>query len=827
MTYDNRPNHGLKRLASSALIAITCTWGASAYALNMGKLTVTSKLDEPFSAVITLNNVSDSEFVSLVPELASKSEFARASIIQLPYLKNMRFESVRDTNGRAQVRVTSDKPITEPYVQFLVALEWSGGKILHEYTALLSPQEYASTTSAITTPSVAEVSPEPADVEQPQVVLTNDGVQLQAPAPAEASGEAPAIASDIAFSGDQYGPVKRGDTLWGIASKIDRPSGVNLNEMMTAIVSANPDAFNNGNQNILLVGSVLSIPGSVTNSVPGTTAIASSDGSSSTGSSVSIDSTQTQEASPSTGQAIADSSSSGQTAESTSEPLLKIVGADLREYSAQDRISAEQIAAARQSFDPNDMPGAVQALTTRIVLLEESILARDLENQELRERMRFLEDKFERSARVLEEFRNAAKVLEFEQPDLALLQNQEPANVEVLGVESADSLAGATNSVEQDGASVADTIEVQANSNVTASVEEILQAANTGAPATDDGNEATPVAALASTWWQRLSSNLAFDAQAKKFTLIGVILASILGLLTIRRRRKSDELQIEKAIHDAENAQEEHSNLSGSSLARAAENVEKEFDPIAEAKVYIAYGRQEEAEQVLRDALDKDPDHPEVALELLDVYRRGNDIRGFSEYASDLKSRWPISHPDKWQRVVDMGREYLPGHELFEDDGLGAVDEDLGLALSSLADTDSEDSDLSVTSLDGENNTEKRNPYLAVDNVSNSETPGSVDFVADTAVSSKVTKDTADVSNTGTNGANNNGNGSTDTDQFDESTVQWDGVGTKINLAKAYIDMGDIENARDLIEQAMKEGSDQQREQASVLATQLAANLHS
>ncbi|MDH3694250.1 MAG: hypothetical protein OER96_06745, partial [Gammaproteobacteria bacterium] len=553
------------------------------------------------------------------------------------------------------------------------------------------------------------------------------------------------------------------------------------------------------------------------------------DGSSNTGSSVSIDSTQTQDASQSIGEAIADSASSDKTADSSGEPLLKIVGADIREYSAQDRISAEQIAAARQSFDPNDMPGAVQALTTRIVLLEESILARDLENQELRERMRFLEEKFERSARVLEEFRNAAKVLEFEQPDLAILQNQEPANVEVLGLEPADTLGGATSSVEQDGASVTDTVEMQANSNVTASVEEILQAADSSsATAVDDENTpVTRVTALTTTWWQKLSSNLAFDEQAKKFTLIGVILASLLALLTIRRRRNADELQIEKAIHDAENAQGEHSNLSGSSLALAAENVEKHFDPIAEAKVYIAYGRQEEAEQVLRDALDKDPDHPELALELLDVYRRGNDIRSFSDYAADLKSRWPISHPDKWQRVVDMGRDYLPGHELFEDDGLGAEDEDLGLVLSSLAGADSDTSDLPISGLGGENTVEKRNPYLAVDNVSTSETPGAVDFVADTMVGTDAIKDTADVSNSGNNGANNNGNGSTDTDQFDESSVQWDGVGTKINLAKAYIDMGDIENARDLIEQAMKEGSDQQREQASVLATQLAANLHS
>ena len=543
---------------------------------------------------------------------------------------------------------------------------------------------------------------------------------------------------------------------------------------------------------------------------------------------------------------MADSGSTSEASDSAGKPLLKIVGADIREYSAQDRISAEQIAAARQSIDPNDISSAVQTLTTRITLLEESILARDLENQELRERMRFLEEKFERSARVLEEFRNAAKVLEFEQGDLALLQNQELESVEVLGVESGEvtvgetgATTGADSAIDDRAGSAAESVEVQAASNVSASVEEIIQGADgDDSSATGSNREEGEIknvsAQTSSTWWQRLSSNLAFDEQTKKITLFGVIIASFLGLWAIRRRRKVEDQEIEKAVLDAEKeSAKQQSNLTGSSLALAAEKAERHFDPIAEAKVYIAYGRQEEAEQVLRDALEENPDHPELALELLDVYRHGNDVRSFSEFAGELKSSWPISQPDQWQRVVDMGREYLPGHELFEDDGLGAMDDDLGLALSSLDEGNHEIESIVGSEFGDQGTGEKRNPYLAVNNVSGSDASSAAISSSDSNNADSVDgESTLEESETGkvhaaNNGSGANGNGSTDADNFDDSTVQWDGVGTKINLAKAYIDMGDIENARDLIEQAMKEGSDQQREQASVLATQLAANLHS
>ncbi len=786
-----KPENRAIRYLCTTLLLTAFFWANSVYALSMGDMTVESKLDEPFSAVIKLNNVSDAEFSTLNPKLAPSSDFARANITQLPYLKNLRFEAVRASDKQAQIKITSEKPVSEPYVQFLVALEWSGGKLLHEYTALLSPQEYASQTDAITAPSVTET---PTTAGDSVVTQTNQQSEIQVSAAVNSSSD------ELVFSDNEYGPVKRGESLWAITSQIDRPASVSLSDMMAAIVEANPQAFQDGNPDVLLLGSVLSIPdgASVSETVSESTAVAGTDATTAGNIVVKpVVSTQTSDTSENISQ-TSESDSSGGAASTQEEPLLRIIGADIREYSAQDRISAEQIVTARQEFDPNNISDAVQSLQTRIAILEESILARDLENQELRERMRFLEDKFDRAARVLEEFENAAKVLEFEQSDFALLQNQELAEVEVLGLNS-DPVATVE---QQQNLAAIDSAVVPTGSDVDALVEGATHGVVDKSVVTEEEPTAR-VTATTNTWWQRLSKNLAFDEQAKKLTLIGVILASLLGLFAVRRRRKADEVQFEKMAAATVETNEQNSTLSANSLTLATGKIERNIDPIAEAKVYIAYGRQEEAEQVLKDALAKNPDQPELAIELLDTYRHGNDVRGFAEYAANLKTRWPMSHPEYWQRVVEMGRKYLPGHELFEDDGLGDVGEDLGAELSSLAETsDQGDAQQSAVAF---SNGEKQNPYLAIDNISNT---------------------------TDGNGANSSdargGNGSShDSGEFDESSVQWDGVGTKINLAKAYIDMGDIENAKDLIEQAMREGSDQQREQASELATQLAANLHS
>ncbi len=207
----------------------------SAAALGMGRLTVLSSLGHPLNVEIELISVTKEERGTLSAKLGTASDYERSNLhIGAAGGGSIRVSIEQRTNGVPYLRVTSAKPINEPFVNLLIELTSQSGPITRQFAVLLDPPEITPARSL-----------EP-DTPPPTAPTETSS----APTPTRVTdGDASA----------QYGPVRRGETLSRIAAKV-RPRNASLQQTMLAIFRNNPSAFINNNMNLLKEGHRLRIP---------------------------------------------------------------------------------------------------------------------------------------------------------------------------------------------------------------------------------------------------------------------------------------------------------------------------------------------------------------------------------------------------------------------------------------------------------------------------------------------------------------------------------------------------------------------------------------
>ena len=237
-------------LLMSALMSPTAL-----YALGLGEIRLNSALNQPFDAEIELVSAAQEDLAALRASLASSDTFLRYGLDRPAYLSDFTFRVVR-SEGRDVLKVTSPRPVTEPFVTLLVEANWPRGRLLREYTVLLDPPVFAPTPAAAEPPVAAPRTSAPAKAAAP--------VRAEpAPPPAMAPSEpAPrrAAAAVAAEPGSTY-QVQPRDTLWQIASAAYPGTRADVNRAMVAIYQSNPQAFS-GNINLLRAGSELRMPSS-------------------------------------------------------------------------------------------------------------------------------------------------------------------------------------------------------------------------------------------------------------------------------------------------------------------------------------------------------------------------------------------------------------------------------------------------------------------------------------------------------------------------------------------------------------------------------------
>ncbi len=248
--------------ATALAVATAVLFGVSAsdaHALALGRITVQSAIGEPLRAEIEIPEINAEELASLRTTVASPEAFRAAGLEYNPALNGIQITMERRSDGRRFLRLSSQRPVTEPFVDLILETNWSSGRIVRDYTLLFDP------------PSLRQSAPPLAA----QVPATGPSQKAQpaAPAPSARAPAAPAAAVGGATasptpetaeakppSGDgKQVTVKAGDSAGKIAAA-NKPANVSLDQMLVALLRANPDAFIGGNVNRLKAGAVLDVP---------------------------------------------------------------------------------------------------------------------------------------------------------------------------------------------------------------------------------------------------------------------------------------------------------------------------------------------------------------------------------------------------------------------------------------------------------------------------------------------------------------------------------------------------------------------------------------
>jgi len=657
-----------------------------AQALGLGDIRTKSALNQRLSADILLYSVGEGEIADINVRLASPEVFLKAGIDRPHFLSRLKFEPILMPDGSSVIRVTSPDPVREPFLDFLVEVDWPNGQMLREYTVLLDPP--------VTT------AQRPAPVQRP--AAGTPAIQRETTAqPASTSS----TMSMTGGAGSSYGPTSRNETSWGIAKKV-RHDGTSMEQMVMSLLYANPQAFVGNNVNNLKVGKILRIP-----SREEVMGLRYSDAHNAFRAQMNEWRASRASGAASAGGAQAiGQQASGSASETGAAPMQP--EAELKITPAESE--SEEEAARSESGEPERLSAQLQH---DLIMANEATESALEEGQELKSRVEDLESQLEDLQRLLTlkseqlaEMQGMALVdtptVQPEMPEPEMAQ-AETAAVPETPVEPETVLSEETEAVQepieeeleleleekaapQETVTTAATEEVEPVTEPVFKPEPAVEAKPEPRPIAEAKPESKPVAEA------KPEPKPVEKGMIEKFlgdtTLMGiaagaviVILAGLFWLVTSRRRRDRDEFQesilintidgkdpaepmAEAAQDSVSHSQEETSFLSDFSPSDIdpLQGESGEVDSLAEADVYVAYGRYRQAEELIRQAMEREPERLELKAKLFEILYAIKDKDGFIELAEQSAGEGlPDSDPEIWSRVVSMGSKMAPSNALF------------------------------------------------------------------------------------------------------------------------------------------------------------------
>jgi len=600
----------LKKLTAAVASALVLT--SAAHAAGLGKLTVLSALGQPLRAEIELTAVSGDEAAGLTAKLASADAFKAANIEFNPALLSLRF-NVEQRGGRQFVRVTSTQPLNEPFVDLLLELSWTNGRLVREYTFLLDPAELRATQSAQVAPGATRAAPaSTAQAPAPAAADTRAGDTARGQRgrtrpPAEA-GDAPAGDTPSKYR------VRQGDNLGRIASRL-KPVDVSLDMMLVALYRANPEAFIGNNMNRLKSGRILSVPAADT--VRGT------------------DNTEAH----------------------------GVVVAHAADFNAYRNKLAGQVGAAEPAKNPQPGQSAGGKITAKV---EERPTAANESQDQLRLSKAAPSAPAGKGATMSTEERIAK--------EKQLADAQSRVHELERNVTDLEKIATVKNKA---GAEAEKNASAPAPAPAPAAAPAPAPAA-ASAPAAEPAPKKLPAIKPATP---APAEPGMMDFIMNNLPLVGGGAAALLlaGVLVAQRRKKKDAKVVAEpaatgaptvaapSMFGATGGQSVDTNNSvfNSSFAPSASQLDtNEVDPVAEADVYIAYGRDAQAEEILKEALRTHPERYQVRLKLLEIYAARKDTRAFETQASELYSM-TRGQGDEWAQAAALGLSIDPFNPLY------------------------------------------------------------------------------------------------------------------------------------------------------------------
>lgn len=621
-----------KTAIAAAAVALLSLSGTGASALSIGRLTVQSALGEPLRAEIDVPDINAEEAASLRTSVASPDAFTAAGLEYNPAMAGLQATLQRRPDGRAFIRLSSDRPINDPFIDMILETSWSTGRIVRDYTMLFDPPalrqaapaptlpqtsaapQTASPVKPSTLPAVVQSAPAPtraAAVPKPAVVSAKP-----APAPAKTAPKAPVDA-------EKQVTVKTGDTASKIANHVNT-AGVSLDQMLVALLKSNPDAFINGNINRVRAGAVMDVP--------------------------TAEQAKSVAAAEATQMVIAQSKDFNEFRRNlASNAPTAAVGTAGRVTSGAIETKVEDKKPAATTPDKLTLSkGAIQSKT------DDAKIVKD----------RAEKDAQARAAEIAKNINDLKKIGAASAPVAPPAPT--PKAPEVAPVVAAVKIAPAPAPAASEPTPAASAPPVVVAPPVVAKP----MPAPVVAPV-----EPTETPGLV----DELLENPMVPAAA------GGLIALLAGFAFWRiRQRKKDSAQVDSSFLEsrlqpdsffgASGGQRVDTNhdgaVTGSSMVYSPSQLDAadDVDPVAEADVYLAYGRDLQAEEILKEAVRTTPGRLAIHTKLLEIFAKRRDTKSFEASAAQAFKITGSNSPD-WTRICEMGLAFDPANPMYQPGG--------------------------------------------------------------------------------------------------------------------------------------------------------------
>ncbi len=805
----------LKRFTTHLVAAGLVALPWMAHAAGLGKLSVSSALGQPLVAEIEVFAADKAEFDSLTVSLASDQAFREARVEFAPILSSLQFAVERKPDGRAVLVLSTSRPVNDPFLDFVIELNWNSGRLVREYTMLLDPPGMAApqTIAPVTVAPARTPAPVPAPAPAPA------SAPAAMPTAAEAPAASPAKPTDAeaAAAAPSRILVKRGDTLARIADRL-RPDGVSLEQALVGLYRENTQAFV-GNMNRLKAGKTLNIPD-------------------------------------------ADVFAGITRQEAARE--VRLQAEDWRAYrqklaaAVQEAPAAQaepaQAAAGRITPKVEDKAKPASEGQQDVLTLSPAAGAAADEARAAEDRQRAQEEDAIARQKALDESTQRVASLEKQIEDMQKLVDlkDQDAQAEPRAAGEAEAEPAATPEPKPAPAPVV--------------------AAPPAAPESDG------------PWYAPLLENpLYWGGGAAALVLGGVLWWMLAG-----GRRRSAGAVLEDSIMSSGEVQTntvlgaasggsvntgDTSFLTDFSQAGLGTIDTHDVDPIAEAEVYMAYGRDVQAEEILKEAISKNPDRHEIRVKLLEIYAARRNAQAFEPVAGELYAALGSKPNPLWDKACEMGRSIDPTNPLYGGEASADIEPPVatvaatpaisGGALAFGADVEtaaapalepSSEALAEAVSLPAFEAQPEPEPAFAQEVDSGllefESVGGTADFGSPAETSASPDEGHADADTQGLafelpeldlpglhddelkldlgleedDGPDSKFDFSgldLDLGETTGSELELDEVGTKLDLARAYVEMGDKEGAREILTEVLAEGSDVQKSDAKDMLSAL------
>lgn len=636
----------LNGIAAAAMLL--CTLDVSA--LGLGRLNVQSALGETLKAEIDVSSLTPEEASNLKVSVAKPEAYRAAGVDYNAVLPSTQVALQRRADGRHYLKITSDRAVQEPFVDVILELSWSTGRLVREFTLLFDPPatRTAAPAAVTTEPSMSSAPIAPAPQAPAQTAAQRAAAaraSRPAPAPAPAPTAAAPVEAPVASAGtDQYA-VRPGDTLSRIAGRVQRP-GVSLDQMLVSLYKGNPQAFMDNNMNRLRSGVVLSVP-------------------------------------------------SAESAKSLSnEEARQVILAQSADFNAFRQRLAGSVPAAKAEASPRQAKGAVQA----------TVDDKKQASAPAPDKLTLSKGGATPAARAASE---EARISQEKEKQAAAARMAELSrNVsELKGLSSATSAASSAPSakapggVAQSPSTTPPTVPAVPAPVAPPPPPTMAPAPEAPAPVASAPQPVAPVASEPATPAPVVPvpppPAPAPAAEEPGFIdgLLGgsplglaiggglIALLAGFGLYRFSKRAKRDSgetsflesrLQPDSFFGASGGQRIDTRDASGasSSMSYSLSQLDAigDVDPVAEADVYLAYGRDLQAEEILKEAMRGNPDRLAIRTKLLEVYAKRRDTKGFELLATQLFSLTQGAGED-WAKAQEMGQQIDPENPLYQPGG--------------------------------------------------------------------------------------------------------------------------------------------------------------